>query len=239
MTRDRKYFGMTLQQLGILGGMLVVGCFLFCVVGILVLRRGVSALTSRPVQQVNTPAPQSLPTLAVTPTLAPTSTPTPLPYDQLIPAGWTQYKTALIELWLPTGFKKADPKAVTGISGNAVVMELALISTSKSYTYKPTISVSYEPLTTDTLEHFVDQKLANIPAEINLAERKKVSNNSVDAYRLLFEGRTGTNVNTNDLLFIFQDGGTVWYVKYSAEIVDFYELLSVFEQSVKTFRIVR
>ena len=239
MTQDRKYFGMTLQQLGILGGMWLLGCFLFCVVGILILRRGASSLATRPEQQVNTPVPQSLPTLAVTPTFTPTSIPTALPYDQLIPAGWTQYKTALIELWLPTGFKKTDPKAVTGISGNAVVMELALISTSKSYAYKPAISVSYEPLTTDTLEHFVDQKLSNIPTNINLAERKKVSINSVDAYRLLFEGRTSTNVNTNDLLFIFQDGGTVWYVKYSAEIADFYELLSVFEQSVKTFRIVR
>ena len=46
-------------------------------------------------------------------------------------------------------------------------------------------------------------------------------------------------VHLGDLLFIFQDGGTVWYVKYSAEIADFYELLATFEQSVKTFRIVR
>jgi hypothetical protein len=81
--------------------------------------------------------------------------------------------------------------------------------------------------------------LSNIPPEINLAERRKVSVNSTDAYRLMFEGHTSNNVDTNDLLFIFQDGGTVWYVKYTAEITDYYELLSVFEQSVKTFRIVR
>jgi hypothetical protein len=54
---------------------------------------------------------------------------------------------------------------------------------------------------------------------------------------LIFEGHS-QNVSTNDLLFIFQDGSVIWYVRYSAEIKEFYEMLSTFEQSVKTFRIV-
>jgi hypothetical protein len=63
--------------------------------------------------------------------------------------------------------------------------------------------------------------------------------NAVEAYRLMFEGRTSDNLNTNDLLYVFQDGGTVWYVKYSAEINEFYEMLPVFEESIKTFRMVK
>jgi hypothetical protein len=55
----------------------------------------------------------------------------------------------------------------------------------------------------------------------------------------MFEGRSSDNLNTNDLLFVIQDGATVWYVKYSAEITEFYELLPVFEESIKTFRMVR
>lgn len=234
---DRKYFGMTMQQLGILGGLAVVACLLFGVTGVLFLRRGVGGLFSQ--APANTPIVLPTSTIAVTPTPAVTETPTPIPYDQLIPTDWTQYKTTLIEVWLPTGFKNAPANAVIGVSGNAVVLELALISTSKTYTYKPTVSISYEPLTTNTMDEFVDQKLSNIPMDVNLAERRKVSINSTDAYRILFEGHTNNTVDTNDLLFVFQDGGTVWYVKYSAEIADFYELLSVFEQSVKTFRIVR
>jgi hypothetical protein len=237
MKQDRKYFGMTAQQLGILGALAAVVCLLFSVVGVLVLRRGVSGLFSRAPQ--STPVMQATSTMIVNPTPETTPTATPIPYDQLIPPDWAQYKTTLIELWLPTGFKTAAPNAVIGVSGNAVVMELALISSSKTYTYKPTVSVSYEPLTANTLEDFIDQKLANIPPEVNLAEHRKVSINSSDAYRILFEGHTNNTVDTNDLLFIFQDGGTVWYVKYSAEIADFYELLATFEQSVKTFRIVR
>ena len=237
MAHDRKYFGMTTQQLGILAALGIVACLLFGVTGVLVLRLGWSRLPSQ--APSNTPIVQSTSTIAAMPTVGATQTPTPLPYEQLIPPEWTQYKTTLIELWLPAGFKKAAPNAVIGVSGNAVVMEVALISASKAYTYKPTISVSYEPLTANTIEDFIDLKLTNIPAEVNLAEHRKVSINSTDAYRILFEGHTNNVVDTNDLLFIFQDGGTVWYVKYSAEIADFYELLPVFEQSVKTFRIVR
>lgn len=235
MARDRKYLGMTTQQLGILGGLAVVLCLLCSVTGVLALRRGLSGLFSG--APVDTPAVQPTSTIIVPPTLVLTETPTPVPYDQLIPADWIQYKTTLIELWLPGGFKNAGSGAVSGVSGNAVIVELALVSTSETSTYKPTVSVSYEPLTSSSFEEFLDLKLSNIPPEINLAERRKVSINSADAYRLMFEGHAENNVSMNDLLFIFQDGGTLWYVKYSAEITDFYELLPVFEQSVKTFRI--
>jgi hypothetical protein len=58
----------------------------------------------------------------------------------------------------------------------------------------------------------------------------------MDAVRLMFE-RKRNNLDVNDLLFVFQDGSTVWYVKFSAEIKEFYELLPPFEESVKTFRV--
>ena len=237
MKQDSKYFGMTTQQIGILAGLAALACCICSVTSVFALRRGLSGLF--PPAPVNTPVILPTSTIVVTPTLALTATPTPVPYDQLIPAGWTQYKTTLIELWLPDGFKNAGPGAVGGVSGNAVIVELALVSTSKTYIHKPTVSVSYEPLLSNTLEEFVDLKLSNIPPEIIVAERRKVFINSGDAYRLMFEGHTGNNVDTNDLLFIFQDGGTVWYVKYSAEITDYYELLPVFEQSINTFRTVR
>ena len=84
----------------------------------------------------------------------------------------------------------------------------------------------------------MDVRLSNIPADINMAERRKVFINSAEAYRLMFEGKYNT-ISVNDLLFVLQDGGTVWYVRYSAEINDFYEMLPVFEQSIQTFRFVR
>ena len=144
----------------------------------------------------------------------------------------------MIELWLPPDFKSAGTGAGSGISGNAVFPEFALESASKSSLSKISVSVAYEPLTTSTLDEFVDLKVSGIPVEINMAEHRKVSINSMNAYRLMFE-RHSDNVDTNDLLFVIQDGSTVWYVKFSAELTDYYESLPVFEHSIKTFRIVR
>jgi hypothetical protein len=186
----------------------------------------------------NTPAPQATSTPFVIATITPTLTSTPVPYEQLIPIGWTQHLTALVELWLPSEFKSAG-SGISGISGNSVLLEMALTgAVSESSAYEMFVTVAFEPLTSDSLDTFVDSRLSNIPADINMAQRRKMLINSTEAYRLMFEGHS-QNVSTNDLLFIFQDGNVIWYVRYSAEIKEFYEMLSAFEQSVKTFRIVR
>jgi len=234
MTESRKYFGMTTSQLGILGGLAVAACLVFMLTGWFVFRGG-SGFSRTP---ANTPAPQATSTPFVIPTITPTLTSTPVPYEQLIPTGWTQHRTELVELWLPSEFKSAG-SGISGISGNSILLEMALTgAVSDSSAYEMFVTVSFEPLTSDSLDTFVDSRLSNIPADINMAERRKILINSTEAYRLMFEGHS-QNVSTNDLLFIFQDGSVIWYVRYSAEIKEFYEMLSTFEQSVKTFRIVR
>ena len=234
MTENRKYFGMTTAQLGMLGGLAAAACLVFAVTGWFVFRGGFNF--SRP--PVNTPVPQATSTPFIIPTITPTLTSTPVTYEQLIPTGWTQHRTELVELWLPSGFKIAS-SGVSGISGNSVLLEMALTGpASDSSAHEMFVTVSFEPLTSDSLDTFVDSRLSNIPADINLAERRKILINSMEAYRLMFEGHSN-NVSTNDLLFVFQDGSVIWYVRYSAEIKEFYEMLPTFEQSVKTFRIVR
>src|SRR5262245_15540481 len=236
MTKDRKYLGMTVQQLGILAGLAVLACLIFGVTGGLALRGGLG-LFSR--LSALTPITQAPSTANIIPTITPTETQTPIPYEQLIPYGWTQHQTQLIELWTPPDFKNAAPGIVSGVAGNSVFLNLALVSSTNKSGYPTSVSVSYEPFTANTLDEFLDVKLSNIPPEINMVEKRKVSINSAEAVRLMFESKTETSLNVNDLLFIFQDGGTVWYVKYSAEISDFYERLPEFEESIKTFRIVR
>ena len=236
MPQDRKYFGLTVQQLGILAGLAGFACLLFGVTGWLALRRSIGFLSQSP---ASAPVMQSIYTPFVLPTLSPTATLTPVPYEQLIPNGWEQHRTTLVELWLPPGFKSTGTNIASAVSGNSVVLELALAGTSASSSAnKIYASVSYEPLTTDSLDSFLESRLSSIPPEVNMSERRKVSINSTEAYRLMFEWQN-SNIYTNDLLFIFLDGTTIWYVKYSAEIKDFYEMLPVFDDSVKTFRIVR
>lgn len=234
--QDRTYFGLTIQQVGMLAGLAMLACLLFGAAGWLALRGGLGFF-SRATEPATTAMPTS--TRLVFPTATLTETPTPVPYEQLIPYGWTQHKTQLIELWMPPDFKSAAPGVVSGVAGQAVYLNLALVSSSSKSGYPASVSVSYEPLSTGTLDEFLDAKLSNIPLEINKAEQMKVFINSTEAYRLMFESHTGSNLNINDLLFVFQDGSTVWYVKYSAEINEFYELLPYFEESIKTFRMVR
>jgi hypothetical protein len=236
MTQDRKYLGLTVQQLGILIGLAAFACLLFGVTGWLALRTSFGFFSQSP---ASAPVTQSTSTPFVLPTLSPTATLTPIPYEQLIPNDWEQHQTALVELWLPPGFKSTGINAASAISGNSVVLELSLAGTSASSSAnKIYASISYEPLTADSLDAFLDSRLSSKPPEVNMSERRKVLINSTEAYRLMFEWQN-SNVYTNDLLFIFLDGSTIWYVKYSAEIKDFYEMLPVFDDSVKTFRIMR
>lgn len=236
MTQDRKYFGMTLQQLGILGGLVVVVCLLFGVTGVLTLRRGLGLFAPSP---TDTSIPQFTATPFILPTLLSTATLTPIPYEQLIPEGWEQHETALVEIWLPPGFENTASKTASVVSGNSVVTELSLAGTSPGSGDETIyVSVAYEPLTAESLDAFIGEMLAARPPEVNMSEHRKVVINSRDAYRLMFEWQS-SNVYTNDLVFIFLDGGTVWYVKYSAEIKDFFEMLDAFDDSVETFRFVK
>jgi hypothetical protein len=235
MMQDRKYLGMTLRQAGILAGLAVAACILLSVAFRLALRTGMNMLSGPP---ESTPVMGSTSTPFLLPTLSPTATLTPVPYEALVPEGWDQHKTALIELWMPSDFKNAAPGIVSGVAGNTVILDMALVATSGKSSYPRSVSVSYEPLTSNSLDEFLEIKLSNIPSESNLAVHQKVTINSIEATRLMFESQSGS-LYLNDLLFVIQDGATVWYVKYSAEISEFYEMLPVIEESIKTFRMVR
>jgi hypothetical protein len=235
MQQNRKFFGMTPLQLGILAGLGGAACLLFGLAGWFVLRGNRNSFGRAP---ENMPVPPPTSTMIVIPTLTPTHTPTPQPYEMLIPSGWAQFKTGLVEIWLPSNFKLGDQKLLSD-STNFAIPELIMTgATSKSALYQMLVTVSYEPLTTDSLEAFLAGKVAKLPAEIRVAEKRNVSVNSTDATRLLIETRS-KNVDIDILTYVFLDGSTVWYVEYGAQINEFYDMLPTFENSIKTFRIVR
>ena len=230
--QDRKYFGLSTPQIGIRAGLAGAACLLFGLAGWLIVRGGFSRAPAA------TPVAVSTSTPFVIPTITPTLTSTPIPYDQLIPEGWVQHRTALVELWLPSAFATSG-QGISGIAGNSVQLEMALTGeTSEASLYKIFISVSFEPLTTGSLDEFLESRLSSIPAGVNMTERRKVLINSAEGYRVMFESNNN-NVLTNDLVFVTLDGTTIWYVRFSAQINEFYEMLPAFEQSIKTFRIVR
>jgi hypothetical protein len=226
MRQEKKYFGLTVQQLGILGGLAVVACLLFGVLGLSVLRRGLGFSGS----PQSAPTAVSTATMIVIPTLTPTVTATPVPYEQLIPEGWKQFKTTLVEIWLPPTFKSVNMNLKEELAAES--------GDSKTSVYKMRTIIGFEPLAGKTLDEYIDGTLPTIDPTFHVVERRKVSVNGTEAIRMLFEGRVDS-VDVNELVYIMQDGGTAWYVFYAAQINEFYETLPSFEQSILTFRIVR
>ena len=227
MTENRKILGMTAAQIAILAGLGGVACLLFGLTGWLMLGGGFGLSRAPENTFVVPPAP----TLVITATPPPlTETPTPVPYEQLIPDGWKQFKTELVEIWLPSSFKVAEKEPDEEMAASA--------ANSSSSLYRMRVSVSYVPLVGDSLDEHLDAGLSQVDPQARLVERRKVSLNSTEAVRMMFEMRVET-VDVNLLVYVMQDGGTVWFVLYVAQINEFYEKLPTFEQSIKTFRIVR
>lgn len=248
MAQDGKYFGMTTQQIGILAGLAILACVLFGAVGILFLRRGANSPVSNPAQLVPTSTPVMQPTIAIT------QTPTLIPYEQLVPEGWTQHQTSLIEIWLPPAFKPGDAEKLQAqmkkrlielgmeemIGADSMATgELFLTDeTSGSPLYRVAASVAYEPLNVDSLKTYMDARIQNYPSLMTVTERKQVQVGEHEAERLIFEFRFA-NVTAYYLNYYITDGGTVWRVRFEAEINEFYMLLPDFEKSVQTFRTVQ
>lgn len=231
--RSKKYFGMTISQLGILGGLAGAACLLFVVAGCLFLQGGLGNLAPAPPQPTGTPQPTVTP--FVLPTMTLTETPTPIPYEVLIPQDWTQFKTELVEIWLPKGFKKDKPVA----SESGLTNELAMKGfVSEGSVYPAGVLVSYEPIAGDSLDAYIETLPNQLSNEVRIATKGKVTVNSVEAVRLLIEMKV-EGVEFNDLMYVFRDGGTVWVIQYLAQINDFYSMQDTIDKSIKTFRVVR
>jgi hypothetical protein len=169
-----------------------------------------------------------------------TSTPAPtaIPYEQLIPAGWKQYQTSLVELWLPANFRLADKKTINTTAQIALNELFITEIPSNSSAYNMLVSVSYDLMTGNSLDEFIETKLQQLPVEVRVTDRRTVYVNTVEARRIMIELRAN-NIDINDMVYVFLDGDTVWYVEYVAQISEFFENLPIFEQSIKTFRTVK
>jgi len=240
MNQNTKYFGMTVTQIGILAGLAILVLVLFCVVGFLILGKvtGLSAPQQTAVPTA-TPSITFTPTITLTPTQTFTPGPTALPYELLVTPGWAQQKTALFEFWMIPGYKPAKSNTLIMGLGGAPVVGLELVGSAfKKSPNKIYITVAYEPLTKDSLDVLFTERLSQLGTSISLSERSKVKINTLPAVRLIFSGRKG-NTDINELTYVILDGTTIWYVQYTAELTEFYQLLPVFEASAQTFRVVK
>ena len=253
MKQPHRYFGMTPTQIGILAGLAVTACLLFAIIGWFGLRENFSRSADAP---QSTPVALSTSTPFVLPTLQPTGTSTTVPYESRIPPGWKQFKTELVEIWLPTDFEQGDTNRLLEesrksyeedglqelIDHNAkrksIIDLVATDEISGSPLYRTIVSISYQPLTEESLDIFIQKESLDLPSMIVPMGRKNVQTGSSEAIQFVYEVRVGT-ISGTSLEYVLLDGMTVWSIGYYAETTEFYQQLPNFEKSIQTFRMVR
>ena len=232
MDQNRRYLGMTIQQIGILAGLAGALLLILCLGGFIVFRSGLN-----PPGLSQQPTIESTPSLIVSPTPTFTPAPTLIPYEQLIPEGWTQHLSSLAEIWMPPAYRDAKlkiPKGAVWVAQPDLVVSQPV---SKSALYAKSMVISYEPLT-DNLDPFVDVKVQSVSPSARLVDRGRTTLNTGEAIKLVFETQVDT-LAVNQLVYVIQDGGTVWYVLYMAQINEFYENIETFDDSIRTFRLIK
>ncbi len=225
MPQNHKYLGITLSFIGILASLLIAA---------FVLLWGSSCLGVKESARVYTRFPQKQPD-----TLSRTAfaVPTPVPHDLLFPRGWEQFRTELVQIWLPNEFTLSDPQLLSNSADSAAPELLITGPSSQSSPFQMFVMISHEPLAAGSLDAYLEGEVVKYPADVRVVEKKKVSINATDAIRFVFETQSN-QTNVRDLAYLFLDGNTVWYVEYVVQGDEFRAMLPTFESSVKTFRTV-
>lgn len=235
------------QTLILVGFILIAVLVIFVAAGLYFSRSGTKLFQPPPTQTIV----RNTPTMIVLPTLTPTLTPTPVPYEQLIPEGWVQFKSKMVEIWLPSSFRSMDikkftaqaeaeaEKAGTKLGEGQGTLDLILLDDAQRQSLTSVaVYISYNPLTHETLDEYVDAFHAQRSDVYRTVEQKKTRIGELDAIRELIE-LSYQSKQINMVVYTIQNGDTVWHVEYTCHITDFFERLPDFERSIQTFRVVQ
>jgi hypothetical protein len=247
-TRAKRYLGMTIPQLGVLGVMGLCLCGIFAG-GYGWLNSMVAAAYVVPVSNY-TPPP--LPTALPTETPLPTPSPTPITYESLIPAGWKQFKSANVpgmEIWFPPSFETLTKSMMQNKNIHTVPFSesesqqglksmLNLIDMTQSpYMLYTTFGMSTQPLPAADLDKTIDQEFANMMMNARLMERSNFAIGNYPARKVVFD-ITGNGVTAGLVAYLIQENVTVWYFGFTTPYNELYTRMPDFDRIAQTFRIV-
>jgi hypothetical protein len=251
----KRYFGMTIVQLVILG---CLGLTAFGVIGggfwfVNSSMMELNALLSPPVngratlQATLEPAPSA--TIALTPTQ------TPVPYESLIPDGWTQHKNQSIEIWLPSSFYESN----IDVSVSELIEKYRELGQDKQANelensppgyvfWMETKSPSQKLFTTrltiypvlmvgDDLDNFLDQQYNLVRLRSTIVDSRPFEVGNYQARRTLIEASLG-GVYVGYVSYAIYDGTLVWFVEGASHFNEFYTWLPIFDDAAQTFRFI-
>lgn len=246
---------MTLVQLVILGCLALTA---FGVIGggfwfVSSSTMGLNALLSPPVNGEVTPHATLEP--APTATIAPTLTRTPVPYESLIPDGWSQHKNQSIEVWLPSSFYETNIDVSVSeliekyreLGQDKLADELE--NSSPGYVFwMETKSPSQKLFSTrltiypmlmvgDDLDNFLDQQYNLVRLRSTIVDSRPFEVENYPARRTLIEASLG-GVYVGYVSYAIYDGTLVWFVEGASHFNEFYTWLPIFDDAARTFRFI-
>jgi hypothetical protein len=253
--RAKRYLGMTVLQLVILGCLAFIACGM--IAGGLAFVSGSAggggfSLIPSPAPSI-TPAPTFTPYLTETPTLTPT--PTLVPYEDLIPSGWKQYTTTTIEMWLPPQFEPVDIgqerqnriDLYKELGYEDIAKELEVnppayvfwfeVSEPDKNLYITNITIGPELMTAANLDLYLKQQDADTPQEFIVVNRQEFPVAYYEARRTLIEANL-SNVYIGVAQYAIYDGVIVWIINCGSSFNEFYTWLPEFDKIARTFRLI-
>lgn len=254
--RKKRYLGMTVIQLIVLGCLVVAACGTIGAGVWLVTSSlssgGVGLVAPAPVQPTATfPPPE--PAATATATLVPTQT--PIPYESLIPDGWEQYRTDKIEIWLPPDYQSEDvgvglrnaiqtykdlgrDDLAQKLENGPPAYELWFNNRNPATGgFKTSVTVSSVLMSGNSLDEYLDELYFDLTMDIHVVDRRVFKIQNYEARRTTIETAPGSlDIITSE--YAIADGTFVWFITCTATLNDFYTLQPTFDQIARTFRFV-
>lgn len=258
--RPKRYFGMTLAQVGVLAILACLACSLTSAGLFFVLKSLTPPISVTPntYTKFETPTPEmtATPTLTATPTRTPS--PTPTKYEDTIPAGWNQYRELFrYEIWFPPEYTPVDQRGKlqeliqlyedSGYSELAQQRTATLDEDVSHYVlwmadtivsplrYQTNVSIATYPLEKRSLSGYVDLQVQELPPSIRVMERRPYSIGNYAAERLWLENSL-SNTTLGMVMYVIRAQHDVWVITCYTHFNEFYIRQPLFDQIVNTFR---
>jgi hypothetical protein len=258
--KPKRYFGMTIVQVGILAVLACLACSLTGTGLYFALNSFVPPVNvaTQPQVESETPTPEmtSTPTLTATPTRIPS--PTPTKYEDTIPAGWKQYiEQFRYEIWFPPEYTPVDSRGklqeliqIYEDGGFSEVAQLRTATLEEDVThyvlwmadtvisplrYQTNISIATYPLERRTLAEYVEAQMAEFPPSIRVMERRAYSLSVYPAERLWLENSL-SNTTLGMVMYVVRAQDNAWIITCYTHFNEFYARLPIFDQIASTFR---
>lgn len=249
MGNRKKYFGMTLAQIGILSALALVACIVFGILGTLMLDL---VPGTRQVEPTSTLQPS--PTSIVTSTVWPTVTPIP---------NWNEYSFLgnQARIWLPASYWGGDTATSSGaimegfkttfkdeaftmdVEGLLAIPEIAFFAFDTESTTSARIAyVGSEPLNPDldlSMDFYLNRMMDNFSdASDRVVERQIIQLDHYQTGKLVVESKVPTGDSESFItivIYMVQVDDTMWSITFRTGREEYKDYQDIIETSANSF----